>query len=125
MPKTKAEWRELDERLAREVMGLTSQAGLVRYGRTDLWWAQNGSRFGEGCWIADWQPHKYVTQAFLIVNKLLERDWSYIMERHPGRPLNFWFVRTGQPTCAGIADEEAQAICLAAEQWMDRRGDEP
>ena len=115
MPKTDAEWRALDERLAREVMGWHKHL---------FWWSLDES----GCpvsvhLIPDWQPHKNVAQAIEVADMLIDQhpDMRYTLQRDPRLYWCFFHFSPEWSTVRYVGFEctLAEAICLAAEQWAN------
>lgn len=117
-------------------MGYVSQAELVRDGCPNLWWSQNGSRFGAGHWVEHWQPHLDIAQAMLVLKTLLAKAGQHTIARISVRPppgknlvtIHNWVYTAGVPAMlirSPYTDNETQAICLAIKAWMDtQRGGE-
>jgi len=149
MPKTDAEWRALDEKLAREVMGWHKWDELPENAHRAYWQAikeepdeyslahneqQWWSLDESGCpdgekWLSDWQPHEDVAQALMALDALVDKhpDIRYWLAYKPlGRPDPSYWCTLWQPYCElyghshdGSGAIPAKAICLAIRQWMD------
>lgn len=125
MLKNEAEWQDLSDFLAREVMGyITWSDG------SNVWWRIAGRGTGLERKISNWHPHKNIEQAMLVLKTLLTNIGRYAeaelhMRISPRRcrvTIYNWVATDG--VSAGFmrgqyADNEMQAICLAAKAWLD------
>ena len=148
MPKrTNAEWRELDERLAREVMGLCKWDELPEAARQTYWRIVEKEPEGwsletynrrqwwfvfvneSGCpWadysIREWQPHMAVTQALSVLDRIakIRRHGHSIFLLAPHLTRYRVLIWEGFG-CVGIWRGEhasrAKAICLAIKAYLD------
>ena len=144
MPKTNAEWRELDEQLAREVMGWCKWGELPEAARRAYWEAlgegpdeyrmtHNGLRWWYidelGCpdtdyRLSEWQPHEDVAQALMALDTVAEKypDVGYTLERATPKRLRGYMCALGNPDAPetlAFAPTLREAICSALEKWMD------
>ena len=136
MNKTDAEWQVLDTQIARKVLGWK----LERYNDAPTFEAQRMAWFvpvGKErqslqfkMWKEDWQPHRNVVQAMLVLKTLLvkigrDATAEISMRPPPGRcrvTIQNWVVTDGIPAMfvrSPYMDNEMQAICLTVEKCLD------
>jgi len=144
MSKTDAEWRALDERLAREVMGLLvwddltpeEQQGYIdvvpkqfldmslERWKGNYWKREYGSVFIDD--YSSWRPHQDLGQAMEVRDKIVQQGWDFVLGAALGRELQIFVTAAFAPE-AGVGlfesnrstNTDAKAICAAAERWMD------
>jgi len=143
MPKrTDAEWRELDERLARELMGLHKWGELPEDARRAYWeiideepdeyWLVHNERQWwsldeSGCpdgeeWLSKWQPHLDVTQAMDVLEALSQKGINYSITRFAKHEIivQLWGYLRGRFCVRRQTGKIVRrTICLAAERWAN------
>lgn len=128
MTMTESKWQELSDFLAREVMGWeTYWSGNL------LWWRRPEQGTGLESKVSCWQPHNNLTQAMSVLKTLLKNIGRYAeAELHmlilPNRcrvTIQNWVATDGTPARwvrSQYADNEMQATCLAAKEWVAPHG---
>lgn len=97
-----------DERLAVEVMG---------WGQEDCGCCYSDNE-GNCYRVRDWSPRTNIEQAFMLVEKMRERGYDYLLcsqdkNRHSAEFWNMAAVKPGYEGKRYIGDTPAEAICNA------------
>jgi len=147
MTKSDAEWRVLDERLAREPMGWCKWGELPEAARRayweiideepdEYWLAHNEQRWWYidelGCpdtdyRLSEWQPHLDVTQAMDVLEALSQKGINYSITRFAKHEIivQLWgYLRGRFCVWRQTGKIVRQTICLAAEQWANAQKEE-
>ena len=112
---------DLDHKLAEQVMGWRLEGAYwVEY--VDYPEVPGSSKIPEGRWHKDgWSPSENIDQAFMVVEKLHEREYRLQLE-HIYRSLDWrasLFADDRAKRGYGYAESPSMAICLAAEMVLE------
>lgn len=126
MPKTDAEWRALDARIAR-MLGFKQQESPID--GTLLWIVSDEEEYlveplTHYAWAEwdVWQPHNDLAQVMQALEGLSQKDVNYSIARFAGREVivQLWGYIDGAFVVRRRTGEILrQTICLAIEVWLD------
>jgi len=120
----RSDWREIDNELARDLMGWTILDGHW-YGSDDwvMWVAEGADRFAEttGCTVEEnriWSPHSNIAQAMRVKDAIVGRGVSFRLKSCSGYCYaEFWWPSSKEYASA-FGATDAKAITLAALNWI-------
>ena len=140
MPKTETEWQDLSDLLAREIMGWDLQEGNnpspnwldENFGYTG--YSMRGPQlYAKG--FPCWEPHFNIAHTMLVLKTLLAKAGKHataelMIRILPNRcrvTIQNWVASDGTPAMfvrSPYVDNETQAICLAAKEWLKAQKEE-
>ncbi len=121
-----SDWREIDNKLARDLMGWTSETGHW-YDPGDplmlMYLAEEADRIAEttGCPVEEnrvWSPHSNIAQAMRVKDAIVGRGVSFRLKSCSGYCYaEFWWPSSKEYASA-FGATDAKAITLAALNWI-------